>query len=163
MNWQLPSLIGPDDPMIATIWAEAHALGVLTNGALTTVGRALLESDPKKLLAAASELLAPATAVGRFGSDLTVMVAGAPSAAVSALLDACADRESRGAAVVWRFSPASVRRALDEGASADELRSRAAGDRRDRAAATADLPDRRRCAPARCADRPAGALLHSVG
>jgi hypothetical protein len=66
-------------------------------------------------------MVAPATSVGRFGSDLTVMVAGSPSAAVSALLDSCADRESRGAAVVWRFSPSSVRRALDDGTTAEEL------------------------------------------
>ena len=123
MAWQLPRLSGQDDPMIATIWAEAHTIGVLAQGALTTIGRTLLDSDPDALLAAASGLLAPATTLGRFGSDLTVMVAGAPSAAVSALLDSCADRESRGAAVVWRFSPASVRRALDEGTSPDELRS----------------------------------------
>ena len=31
-----------------------------------------------------------------FGSDLTVLVTGSPTARVSALLDACADRESSG-------------------------------------------------------------------
>ena len=121
LNWSQPGTIEPQDPAVSAIWAEAHALGVLTGGALTGIGSALLQRDPEALLDVAGSLLAPATSVGRFGSDLTVMVAGSPSAAVSALLDSCADRESRGAAVVWRFSPASVRRALDEGAAADEL------------------------------------------
>ena len=121
MNWQSPGVFDADDPAIASIWAEAHVLGVLAQGALTAVGSALIDRDPSALLSVAASMLAPAATVGSFGSDLTVMVAGAPSAAVSALLDSCADRESRGAAVVWRFSPGSVRRALDEGATADSL------------------------------------------
>ena len=121
MSWQLPTKISQSEPSLPTIWAEAHELGVLTQGALTPIGRALLDADPVALQAIAAGLLAPAATLGRFGSDLTVMVAGAPSAAVSALLDSCADRESRGAAVLWRFSPASVRRALDEGSSAEQL------------------------------------------
>jgi hypothetical protein len=121
LSWRLPTKIARNDPALATTWTEAHDLGVLTQGALTPVGRALLDADPAELLAVTAGLMAPAATLGRFGSDLTVMVAGSPSAAVSALLDSCADRESRGAAVLWRFSPASVRRALDEGRSADEL------------------------------------------
>ena len=121
LNWRQPGTIEPQDPAVSAIWTEAHALGVLAGGALTPIGSALLQRDPDALLSVTGSLLAPATSIGRFGSDLTVMVAGSPSAAVSALLDSCADRESRGAAVVWRFSPASVRRALDDGAAADEL------------------------------------------
>ncbi len=121
LNWRQPGTIERDDPAVSAIWTEAHALGALTAGALTPIGAALLGRDPEALLRVAESLLAPASGIGRFGSDLTVMVAGSPSAMVSALLDSCADRESRGAAVVWRFSPASVRRALDEGAAADQL------------------------------------------
>ena len=79
--------------------AAAHR-GVLVNGVMSPLGRALLAADPAGLLQAAADLLAPASSSGRFGSDLTVMVAGSPSAAVSHLLDTCADREGRGAAVV---------------------------------------------------------------
>jgi len=121
LNWHLPGRIATGEPAITVIWAEAHALGVLVNGSLTPIGAALLQGDPEGLLGVAGKLLAPATGTGRFGSDLTVMVAGSPTAAVSALLDSCADRESRGAAVVWRFSPASIRRAMDEGAGAADL------------------------------------------
>lgn len=121
LNWRQPGTIEPQDPAVGAIWTEAHEIGVLAGGALTPIGSALLQRDPAALLSVAGAMVAPATSVGRFGSDLTVMVAGSPSAAVSALLDSCADRESRGAAVVWRFSPASVRRALDDGATADDL------------------------------------------
>jgi hypothetical protein len=121
LNWRQPGTIEPQDPAVEAIWAEAHAIGLLAGGALTPIGSALLQRDPAALLSVAGVMVAPATSVGRFGSDLTVMVAGSPSAAVSALLDSCADRESRGAAVVWRFSPPSVRRALDDGATAEDL------------------------------------------
>jgi hypothetical protein len=121
LNWRQPGTIEPQDPAVEAIWAEAHAIGVLAGGALTPIGSALLQRDPAALLSVAGVMVAPATSVGRFGSDLTVMVAGSPSAAVSALLDSCADRESRGAAVVWRFAPACVRRALDDGATAEDL------------------------------------------
>ena len=121
MNWQLPGIISPEDPATGAVWAEAHLLGVLAQGALTPIGTALGRADPAELLAVATEFLPPASTLGRFGSDLTVMVAGSPAAKVSSLLDACADRESRGAAIIWRFSPASVRRAFDEGTTATRL------------------------------------------
>ncbi len=110
-----------DGRQIAAVWREAHDLGVLVDGALSPVGRCLLDGDVDELLSVATRLLPAATSAGRFGSDLTVLVPGSPSATVSALLDTCADREGRGAAVVWRFSPASVRRAFDEGRTAEEL------------------------------------------
>lgn len=120
LAWHHPAA-RPDGPAIGAIWQEAHDLGVLVDGALSPVGRCLLDGDGDELLAVAARLLPAASSAGRFGSDLTVLVAGSPSAAVSALLDTCADREGRGAAVVWRFSPTSVRRAFDEGWAADDL------------------------------------------
>lgn len=120
LSWHRP-LTAPDGPSVEAFWLEAHALGVLVGGALSPVGRCLRDGDPDELLALAARLLPAASSRGRFGSDLTVLVAGSPSASVCALLDTCADREGRGAAVVWRFSPASVRRAFDEGWTADEL------------------------------------------
>lgn len=120
LAWHHPAA-RPDRPAVAAMWQEAHDLGVLVDGALSPVGRCLLDGDADELLAVAARLLPAASSAGRFGSDLTVLVPGSPSAAVSALLDTCADREGRGAAVVWRLSPTSVRRAFDEGWTADEL------------------------------------------
>lgn len=122
VTWRRPNIpIGAHD--VDAVWREAHDLGALVDGSLSPIGRCLLDADPDRLLAVAGELIAPATSMGRFGSDLTVVVAGSPSAAVSTLLDACADREGRGAAVIWRFSPTSVRRAFDEGWTAERLTS----------------------------------------
>jgi hypothetical protein len=54
-------------------------------------------------------------------SDLTAVVSGRPSVAVSRLLSAAAVSEARGTAGVWRFTPASVRGALDAGWTAEAL------------------------------------------
>jgi hypothetical protein len=53
--------------------------------------------------------------------DLTGIVPGRPSRALARLLERTADAESRGAATTVRFSASSVTRALDLGASADDL------------------------------------------
>jgi hypothetical protein len=54
-------------------------------------------------------------------SDLTAVVSGQPSAAVSRLLTGSAVAENRGAAGTWRFTPATVRAALDSGWTAHDL------------------------------------------
>ena len=127
--WTHPTIHLPrasdDEPVLA--WIEAEALGVIARGAITSVGRALLSGDDALLSTALDELLPESTQTASFGSDLTVVVSGPPSARVRALLDGCADREGRGAATVWRFTPTSVRRALDAGIAADDL-SRELGD-----------------------------------
>jgi hypothetical protein len=111
---------------LATVWREAELLGVLAAGALSPLGAALLADDVDALQDHLRRLLPRASDSAVFGSDLTALVAGTPTARITALLDGCADRESSGGAVTWRFSPASVRRALDEGVSSDELVQRLA-------------------------------------
>lgn len=54
-------------------------------------------------------------------SDLTAVVSGQPTVAVSRVLGAAGVAEARGAAGVWRFGPASVRAALDGGWTAPQL------------------------------------------
>ncbi|NJP90868.1 helicase-associated domain-containing protein [Nonomuraea sp. FMUSA5-5] len=122
---------------------EARLLGLLANNTLTDLGRALagltagpgdenddavpmVEHDPM-LAEAATRALASVRRSALFGPDLTAVVTGPPSAELAALLDRCADRESRGAASVWRFTTPSVRRALDQGYDADELLDELAG------------------------------------
>ena len=84
---------------------------------------ALLSAKDPDLRPAAGATLPTMTTTATFGSDLTVLVSGSPTAQVSTLLDGCADRESSGSASLWRFSLASLRQAFDEGSSAAELRS----------------------------------------
>jgi hypothetical protein len=110
-----------DDELFATLWNEAEILGVIAQGSLTQLGRALLAGDDESLRTHAAVMLPASAQSARFGGDLTAFVAGAPSARVSALLDSAADRESRGVAVIWRFSPPTVRRAMDEGMTGDGL------------------------------------------
>ncbi|MGN8245041.1 helicase-associated domain-containing protein [Cellulomonas soli] len=55
--------------------------------------------------------------------DLTGVVPGRPTAALEDLLDRAAVVESRGGALTVRFTPASVRAALDGGSTADDLLS----------------------------------------
>ncbi|MEO3871344.1 helicase-associated domain-containing protein [Nonomuraea sp. B12E4] len=122
---------------------EARLLGLLANDSLTDLGRALagctaqpgdenddsvpmIEHDPV-LAQAATRALASVRRSALFGPDLTAVVTGPPSAELAALLDRVAERESRGAASVWRFTTESVRRALDQGHEADDLLDELAG------------------------------------
>lgn len=105
----------------ATVWAEADRLGIIAAGALSRIGHAIDDRDGTQLATVLRAVLPASTDAARFGSDLTVLVSGSPSARVSSVLDHAADRESRGAGVTWRFSPASVRRALDDGADPGDL------------------------------------------
>lgn len=134
LSWRAPLLIDTlDEPadLPTAAWREARLLGLVAHGALTPLGRALLEdaegppdpttgADPA-VARVAGELLPAAVATALFQADLTAVVPGTPTAALAALLDSAADRESRGGASTWRFSPASVRRALDAGTDAGTL------------------------------------------
>ncbi|MCG6494463.1 helicase C-terminal domain-containing protein [Kitasatospora sp. A2-31] len=110
-----------DATPFATLIREAELLGALALGAVSPIGAALLAEDAEALAEACRRLLPAASGTARFGSDLTAVVAGTPSAHLLALLGSVADRESAGAASVWRFSPRSVRRALDAGLSPEAL------------------------------------------
>ncbi|MFE1319657.1 helicase-associated domain-containing protein [Kitasatospora phosalacinea] len=110
-----------DATPFATLVREAELLGVLALGAVSPIGAALAADDAGALTDACRRLLPAASGTARFGSDLTAVVAGTPSAHLLALLDSAADREAAGAASVWRFSPGSVRRALDSGLTPDAL------------------------------------------
>ncbi|WP_405698022.1 helicase-associated domain-containing protein [Streptomyces sp. NBC_01185] len=117
---QLPQ----DTTPFATAIREAELLGVVARGCLSPIGAALRADDTEaaETLAAACERLLPAaTRAARFGADLTAVVTGTPSARLAALLDTVADKEVGGTASVWRFSPTTVRRALDTGRTADAI------------------------------------------
>ncbi|MGW1286119.1 helicase C-terminal domain-containing protein [Streptomyces sp. NPDC002586] len=114
---QLPQ----DSTPFATLAREAELLGVVGRGALSGIGAAVRADDAEALAAACRRLLPTATRTAHFGADLTAVVTGTPSARLAALLDAVADREVGGTASVWRFSPGSVRRALDTGRTPEAI------------------------------------------
>ena len=119
-----PFRLPEDTPTLGAVADEARMLGLVAHGAATPLLRALLGGDRPQVVALAQAMLPAASGQARFGSDLTAVVTGPPTGELSALLDSCADRESRGGAVTWRFTTASVRRALDAAVTADELRGR---------------------------------------
>ncbi|QXQ13399.1 helicase-associated domain-containing protein [Skermania piniformis] len=105
--------------MVAATLAEASALGVLGRGALSTPGRALLTGTDAEA-AMASALPQPVDYV-LVQADLTIVAPGPLVPELADRIAAVADVESAGAATVYRIGEASVRRALDGGASATEL------------------------------------------
>lgn len=127
VTWRRPLIcasLGDLDLVIKPVRAEAHLLGLLGRDILSTLGRVVVDEPAltgDRLAAIAPAFVrAPATEA-IFQADLTVVVPGSPSVEIGALLDATADRESRGAAVTWRCSPSSVRRALDAGYTVVDL------------------------------------------
>jgi hypothetical protein len=123
LSWRAPLVVGSledGDTMPAAIWWEARTLGVAAHGALSPLGRVPLD-DTAAVAEAARALLPSAVDTVLFQADLTAVVPGTPTGALAALLDSAADRESSGGAAIWRFSPASIRRALDAGVVPAEL------------------------------------------
>ncbi|KQY23204.1 hypothetical protein ASD16_11615 [Cellulomonas sp. Root485] len=125
LRWRTPRSVPPPAAVHAML-VEAGRLGILGAGALSDAGRALLletaplvgAADPADALAAA---LPPAVDEILLQGDLTGVVPGRPSPELEDLLDRTAHVESRGGALTVRFTPESVRRALDAGATADGL------------------------------------------
>lgn len=123
-------------------WAlgDAELLGVTGRGALSTAARALLNLpldapagqaaegggvEPEVAAEHAAELLEPLLpqAVDHvlLQADLTAVAPGPLLRPLADALAVLADVESKGGATVYRFTPGSVRRALDTGRSASDL------------------------------------------
>jgi len=105
----------PPATRIGWIYAEAEVLGMVAGGALTGFGRHLLAGR----LAPAQEALAAAAPAAEttvtLQADLTATAVGRLDRQVAGELRLMADVESTGPATTWRFSEASLRRALDAG------------------------------------------------
>jgi hypothetical protein len=116
------------DARVAAAVREAELLGVAGEDRICELGEQLLaapssaeEDQVARLGERCAPLLPEAACSVILQSDLTAVVSGEPGASVSRLLAVAAVSEARGAASVWRFSPASVRGALDAGWQAPEL------------------------------------------
>jgi hypothetical protein len=107
------------DRLVDWTLPEAEQLGLTGRGALATHARRLLDgADPLPVLA---PLLPEPLDHVILQPDLTAIAPGPLHTALAQTLAVAADIESKGGATVYRFTPASVRRALDAGRSADEL------------------------------------------
>ncbi|WP_374200935.1 helicase-associated domain-containing protein [Streptomyces bambusae] len=98
---------------------EAELIGVTGRGALAGAGRALLEGgDPAAVL---MPLLPEPVDHVLLQADLTAVAPGPLRRPLAQTLAVLADIESKGGATVYRFTPGSVRRALDAGQTASDL------------------------------------------
>jgi len=100
--------------------AEAELLGVVADGALSSFGRTLL-TDREAAARQAGGLLPVPVRSFLVQADMSAIATGPLDRDLAEELSAMADVESRGVATIWRFSEASVRRALDQGDTADRM------------------------------------------
>jgi hypothetical protein len=107
---------------------EGTVVGLLEGDRLTTLGELLVAVEDRvdaleQLAGRVADLLPATRGKVVLQSDLTAVVSGQPDAAAARVLAAAATTETVGAATIWRFSPATIRAALDAGHRADDLRA----------------------------------------
>jgi hypothetical protein len=119
-QWNLPyrRTGGIPAEQIGWIAREAEWLGITGQGALSTYGKLLLAGEDLDTI---DEDLPRTVDHILIQSDNTAIAPGPLEHEVSQELDLIADIESRGAATVFRFSEASLRRGLDHGRTGDEI------------------------------------------
>ncbi|GCD90829.1 helicase C-terminal domain-containing protein [Nocardioides sp. LS1] len=105
------------------VWAvtEAATLGVTGLGGLASYSRSLLAGDTAEAVAALADLMPAPVDHVLIQADLTAVAPGPLESSLARTLQLLADVESRGGATVYRFTPGSVRRALDTGWTAVEI------------------------------------------
>lgn len=121
LDWRQPRRRGPlRDLVTGTTLREAERLGVIGRGSLAGYARAFWEGADTALGELAEALPEPVDHV-LVQADLTAVAPGPLTQDLARELVLAADIESTGGATVYRFSGASIRRALDAGRSAAEL------------------------------------------
>ncbi len=102
---------------------ESDLLGITARGAITALGRALVEPAVREeqLALTATAILPPVAEEFVAQADLTLVVPGPPSPALRRLLGLVADVESTGGAAVYRVTADSATRALGSGLSPTDL------------------------------------------
>ncbi|WEH35211.1 helicase C-terminal domain-containing protein [Streptomyces sp. AM 4-1-1] len=101
--------------------SESELLGVTGRGALASHTRALLAEGPAEAAARLAPLIPEPLDHVLLQADLTAVAPGPLERPLAEALSVLADIESKGGATVYRFTPGSVRRALDAGRSASDL------------------------------------------
>ncbi|MFE5241021.1 MULTISPECIES: helicase C-terminal domain-containing protein [unclassified Streptomyces] len=125
-----PSPAGAPSPDEATdlrsrlaLWTvnESELLGITGRGALSSQARALLDEGPAEAAARLAPLIPEPLDHVLLQADLTAVAPGPLERPLADMLSVLADIESKGGATVYRFTPGSVRRALDAGQAASDL------------------------------------------
>ncbi|MFD4237762.1 helicase C-terminal domain-containing protein [Streptomyces sp. NPDC058542] len=133
LRWERPLRGGATPPTGAgegadlrsrlALWTlnEAELLGVTGRGALSAQARALLDEGPGAAAARLAPLVPEPLDHVLLQADLTAVAPGPLERPLAETLSVLADVESKGGATVYRFTPGSVRRALDAGQAAADL------------------------------------------
>ncbi|MGP9020157.1 helicase-associated domain-containing protein [Streptomyces sp. BR1] len=133
LRWEHPTRTGPEDlrsKLAQWTLEEGELLGITGRGALSAHGRALIEPAASQQSTTLLGLSAAAALAPHLPepvdhvllqADLTAVAPGPLRRPLAATLNVLADIESKGGATVYRFTPASVRRALDAGQAASDL------------------------------------------
>lgn len=100
---------------------DAELLGITGRGALSSQARALLDEGPDAAAARLAPLIPEPLDHVLLQADLTAVAPGPLERPLAEMLSVLADVESKGGATVYRFTPGSVRRALDAGRAATDL------------------------------------------
>jgi hypothetical protein len=119
LSWLRPRRPRQRIDLVVQALTEAAALGVTGLDGLATYARALL--DDEDAAPALADLLPDPVDHVLLQADLTAVAPGPLEPVLARSLQLVADVESRGGATVYRFTPDSVRRALDAGWSAAEV------------------------------------------
>lgn len=123
LTWRRPRWSARLQPApVDALLTEAHALGVVGRGAISTPARLLLAGAAEDAVTTSMGKTLPKP-IDHFllQADLTVVVPGPLERELAEKLSAVATVESAGAAMVYRISEATIRRALDGGSTAGEL------------------------------------------
>ncbi len=122
VSWHRPRRSGPArNALVRWSLDEAHAYGLLARGAVTTAGRLLFSGDLAGAERAMADLLPPPLDHILIQADLTAIAPGPLEPPLAREMALLATIESTGGATVYRFSEASVRRALEAGRTAGEI------------------------------------------
>ncbi|SDL66163.1 Helicase conserved C-terminal domain-containing protein [Arthrobacter sp. ov407] len=117
-EWTQPRMARRFSSLIRGILTEAEMLGLIGSGALSQLGAAIAAEQPDEALGILGEHLPAALQHVLLQADLTAVAPGYLDPELSERLLTMAAAEGQGPATIYRFSVASVRRALDAGQDA---------------------------------------------
>ncbi len=125
VSWDAPPIWtgGPAMPpkMVSWVVEEAEMLGVCAMHSLTSLGREMVTGRVRQAVTELSLQTPRITSQFVIQADLTAVATGPLAASVRSELELMADLESSGSATVYRFCEASLRRAFDDGRTAERI------------------------------------------
>ncbi|MGO4146795.1 helicase-associated domain-containing protein [Paenarthrobacter sp. YAF11_1] len=120
-EWSQPRMSRRFSSLVRGILEEATLLGLMGSGALTQLGAAIADAQPEQAMTILGEHLPAAVNHILLQADLTAVAPGYLAPELSETLLLMADAEGQGPASIYRFSAATIRRALDAGQDAESL------------------------------------------